>query len=93
MSAQDQFIARKGEIDGDWLSSRCVDNSDRQRRLRFLIVDGKAYDDGLYGLPDDAGRLSINGDDEIQGWGAATAFLPDAGELDRIGRDIFAPET
>lgn len=77
-------------IRGDWMHNGYIDNLNRQRRLEILVVAGKAYDPEMYGWPDDGGRMTLTADEEIQAWGNGVGFSPAPGELDRIGRQIFA---
>lgn len=74
-------------IRGDWMSDGYIDNLGGGRLLVIAVVDGRAHD------VDDAGHvldvLTLHSDGEIRGWGAGVGFGPDAGELDRIGRNLF----
>ena len=90
MSQTSAPATRRYRIKGDWMQAGVIDNLNRSRVLDILVVDGKAYDPELHGLPNDAGRLELTPDDELTAWGAGASFLPDAGELDRVGRHIFA---
>ena len=76
---------------GDWMRAGYIDNLNRRRQLEIIVANGKAYDPELYGYPDDAGRVSLTIDDRLEAWGTGVSFCPDAGELDRIGRDVFKP--
>lgn len=81
---------RTYRLRGDWMRDGYIDNLGRTRALDVLVMDGCAYDPDLYGLPDDEGRMILTADDEISAWGASITFSPDGGELDRVGRHVFA---
>lgn len=83
------MTTRAVRIKGDWMVDHQIDNLNRARHLDIVVVNGKAYDAGLYGAPIDSGRLSLHGD-ELTAWGDDISFSPDSGEIDRIGRSVFA---
>ena len=77
---------------GDWLIDNCIDNLNRPARLSIIVIDGVAYDDASDHpmIPLDETRLHLDADDCLSAWGAGVAFSPAAGELDRVGRHLFA---
>ena len=76
---------RNYKVKGDWLVNGYIDNLNRPRTLEIVVVEGRAYDAGLYGGPDDDGRLALTAAGELKAWGSAVAFLPDGGEIERLG--------
>jgi hypothetical protein len=83
------MATRTYRLRGDWMRDGYIDNLNRRRELEIIVANGKAYDPELYGYPDDAGRITLTADDCLEAWGASVSFSPDAGELNRIGRDVF----
>jgi len=82
-------------IDGDFMDSGFVRDL-APRTLALVIVDGKAYDASMYdkyepcGRPLSDARLTLDVYGCLSAAGAAYEFLPDEGEIDRIGRNAFA---
>ena len=61
---------------GDWLIDGFLDHVNYSRYLEIVIVDGVVYDAELYGLPEDAGRVTARRG-ELLGWGSGVSFAPD----------------
>lgn len=80
-------------IRGDWMDNGYL-RTFGPRHLEILVIDGVAHDKDGYDLTPAShrheSRLTIDADDSLIGWGASTSFAPDAGELDRVGRDLFS---
>lgn len=78
---------RMHRITGDWTINDYVDNLDRRRELRIAIIDGVAWDIDDCERP--TNKITLTSEDTLTAWGAGVEFLPDAGEVDRIGREHF----
>ncbi len=75
-------------ISGNWMEDGYLADL-APRRLEVAILNGRAY------AVDDCGhaecRLSIDRDGSVRGWGAGISFAPGEGEIERVGREAFAP--
>jgi len=77
-------------IAGDWMVNGYIDNLGRKRALSIAVVNGRAYDLDYSGQPDlREPPLTIDIDGAIEVGGGSVTFLPDAGEIDRVGRHLF----
>lgn len=77
---------------GDWMDNGYIRDT-APRKLRITIIDGKAYDadmiDAPCGTPREFARVEIDDYGYLTARGTAYDFLPDNGEIDRIGRTAF----
>jgi hypothetical protein len=64
-----------------------------KRELRITIVDGKAYDQEMYAFPCGQplfnARLQLDAYGNVSAYGAVWEFLPDDGEIERVGGTSF----
>jgi hypothetical protein len=75
---------------GDWMVDGYVSNLNRPRRLEVLMVEGEGYVVGEYGYLlgrdfDDVRPVELDADGAIRASGAGVTFLPDDGEMARVG--------
>ncbi len=63
------------------------------RTYEVLVVGGRAYQEVLYGcVPEEFAVATLDEFGYLPAGAAGCYFLPDAGEIDRVGRQFFAPE-
>jgi hypothetical protein len=84
-----EFTIKK--IRGDWTTRGVIDNLNRRRELKVAIVNGVAMPTDITGTrPEpDCVPLRRYSDGEIHPGGAGVGFLPDDGEIERIGNPAF----
>lgn len=79
-------------IKGDYTINGYL-SSDDPRYLSVALIEGVAHDADLVGIIPGSHRheasLRIDADGALCAWGAGIAFLPDAGEIERVGRQHF----
>lgn len=79
--------AKLRRIKGDWMEDGYINNLGRPRRLEIVVIDGKGWVVNAYGYLHDSGETTpvvLDADGAIP-LGAGWSFLPDAGELERVG--------
>lgn len=68
-------------------------SGDHSRHLTVALIEGVAYDADLMDITPASHRheaaLRIDADGALRAWGTGVAFLPDDGEIERVGLQHF----